>query len=217
MIEIYIDESQIIDWSTRLLGVAKEMSPAVADGMNIYAEQVVNEIAEYISESTGMDNDAAAQLIQVKEASEGDLSIEIDATEALAAVDESDWGRVWDERDLSQFQKEQQMRVVTMGDEGVCPVCADAATKIYTMDQIMNMKAQWAGWEPPTPNILPGDITNFVHPRCRCHAEPYYASGVGRRAPTTGQSRTPPPDWFDMQKMLDYVLAAEKVEVKVEQ
>ncbi len=213
MITVHINENDLMKWLAYLKQVKANTPRAVANGLNVYGEGLIRNISQYVAEETGLDDDDVAGLIEVDWATPENLTLSIDATEAMAAVSESDWSRPWDARDQKQYQKETLVKIVTLADGHDCLVCQDAAEHSpYSMAEIRNMQAKWANYQGSTTGPAPGVRTNLVHPNCRCVIQPWYST---RKLPVTvGSSRTPP-ELFNLQEMSRLVIREVKAEFNV--
>jgi len=213
MIIVTVNESDITRWMGELHDIAERTPGAIANGLNTFGQSVVNEVAQYVAESTGLGDNEVAMMIQVDWATPNDLNLMIDASEAMAATQEADWGRPWEVRDQQQYEKQTLLKIVTMNDGHDCPVCQAAAeASPYTPEDIQNMQAKWSDFSGSTGGAAPGARTNLIHPNCRCQVVPWQSTGS--LPVTTGQSRTPP-DLFNTQNLARVVMDAYKLELKI--
>jgi hypothetical protein len=213
MIIIAVDFSDISRWLNELEDINRRTPGAIAKGLNTFGQSVVDEVAQYVAESTGLGDNEVAMMIQVDWATPDDLNLTIDATEALAATQEADWSRPWDARDQKQYEKQTLLQIVTLNDGHDCPVCqAAAAASPYSAEDIQNLQAKWAHFQGSTGGPAPGVRTNLIHPNCRCQVVPWQS--ITSMSPTTGQSRTPP-DLFNTQNMARVVMDAYKLELRL--
>lgn len=214
MIIVHVDFSDISRWLDELEDINRRTPKAIAQGLNAFGQEVVEDVSYYVSAATGLGDNEVAMMIQVDWATPDNLSLTIDASEALAATQEADWSRPWDARDQSQFEKQTLLKIETLNDGHDCEVCqAAAAASPYTAEDIQNLQAKWADFGGSTAGPAPGARTNLIHPNCRCVAVPFQSIG-SIPSPTTGQSRTPP-DLFNTQNMAQIVMNAYKLELKL--
>lgn len=97
----------------------------------------------------------------------------MDAT-AVFFKDSPNWERPWAKPGDNTFAQQQLLQIVTSGDGMVCEVCQQATNKPWTVEDINNMKARWANFQPP--HAVIGERTNLVHPNCRCRTIPWLPS-----------------------------------------
>ncbi len=94
---------------------------------------------------------------------------------AIALKDSPNWERPWDKPGDSTFSQQQMLQIVTSNDTRVCAVCAEAAANSpYTVEDINALAAKWKDYEPSHAAV--GDMTNLIHPRCRCRTIPWIQS-----------------------------------------
>lgn len=182
--QLKVDASDLLKWARYYENIPRVTKPALARALNTYGNGVVQEVVRVVSDQNGWDPDAVRQRIVTTEADPQHLEYSMDASLVTVGNAQTDWSRDWSNRDTSNFDQDTLVQIITSGDACVCPVCEQVAEDgPYTMQQLNDMQAQWACYVPPTPNIAPGVITNLVHPRCRCVAQPWTSY---RRLPVSG-------------------------------
>lgn len=217
--KLKVNANDLLKWSRYLDELPRRTKPAIARALNTFGEGVVHEIVNYIAQKNSWDPDDVRRRILVKEADPHDLSFTMDAS--LVVPQSQQWQRPWAERDNAEFEQNTLVKIVTQDDGYDCDVCRQIAEQgPYTMDQVVQMQAQWADYNPPTPNIHPGVITNLVHPRCRCVTQPW--SSYRRLAVSiqgqSGQANTSsgPPTRLMTVKQLSKILHDDmQLEIKV--
>ena len=184
MIDINIDVSDLLKWSRYLETIPKKTPTAIARALNTVGDNVVRRIADYVSTGTGLHPDDVASLMTVKRASPSDLTWSIDASQL--APPSLDWSRPWDKpADQEQtFDSSILVKIVTAGDEKVCPVCERLAEQSpYTL--------------PEAQQLLP------VHENCRCLLTSWQAT---RKLPVTfGQNGAMPPELLSTKELGDAI------------
>lgn len=171
MIEIDIKIEDLLHWARDVEDIHRKIPPTVADALNAVGVNVLNKSVQWLSESTGLTPADITSLVSVKEATSQDLTWKMDATAATLMAGPS---QPWTSPGDKTFDSQQLLNIVTSGDEHVCPICEAAAeASPYTVEDIQALAAKWANYQPPTPNLVVGDITNLLHPRCRCATQPW--------------------------------------------
>jgi len=188
----------LVKWGRYFQEMPEVTMGAATNAMNVFGAGTQQAYAQHIAQKYGLDPDDVMRRIVVKEATADDPVWEMDARAAIPP--DADWNRdqTWQGRDTSDFEQNTLVNVITMADGFDCPVCQQVAEEgPYAMSDIMTMQAKWAGYEPPTPNIHPGTITNLVHPRCRCTIQTWQSS---RRMPVAfGGSAGAPQELLTMK------------------
>jgi hypothetical protein len=175
MMSLKVDATDMLKWARYFEEIPRQTKRALAHSMNTYGEGAVEQIVRSISEKNSWDPDEVRSRIMVKEATPNNLNWELDSS--MVVPGSQDWSRPWQQRDQSNFEQNTLVKIVTMDDGWDCDVCRQiAAASPYTMSEVLQMQAKWAGYVPPTPNIHPGVITNLVHPRCRCLTQSWSSS-----------------------------------------
>jgi hypothetical protein len=174
MIQLEIDADDLLKWARFMEEVPKKTPAAIARALNTVGDNVLRVSTDYLAESTGLDTVDIMPLITVKEATPQDLSWSMDAR-AITLQPSPNWERPWESPGDQTFQSQQLLQIVTSGDDNVCPVCAQAALDSpYTAEDISALAARWKDYEPSTPSL--GELTNLLHPRCRCVTMPWQSS-----------------------------------------
>lgn len=184
MLQMDVDLSGLLHFARFLEDLAEETPYAVARALNAAGEEVLTGVVHDIADNTGMDTGTVRNAIVVYQADARNPAWSFDAS-ALSTQKRGD--RPWVTRDSSLFDADELYKIVTYLD--CCPVCEEiAADSPFTGEQIADFAAKWANYQPPTPNILVGEITNLLHPRCRCVTQPW----VGHRRITAQFGRHGP-------------------------
>jgi hypothetical protein len=138
------------------------MDERIAASLNYLGEQAADNIARDVARATGLNEQAARRLIDIRKASRDNLSFEIDVGQALIRSTRRPLPKKkGPKRDETGFYEGQLVNIVTMGDERVCELCEELARNSpYTIEEA---RAQ-----------LPH------HPNCRCSVEDF---GPRRRKP----------------------------------
>jgi len=183
-----VDASDLLKWARYIDDIPRYTKPALAKALNTFGEGMVHETIHQLADKYGWDEDSIRQRLVVQEADEHHLEFSMDASQIVRP--QQNWSRPWQSRDESDTYDQDTLMNIVVFDEHCCEVCSEAAAEgPYTMSQIMELQAKWAGYEPPTPNILPGPITNLIHPRCRCSAQPWSSyRRLPVSFPSTGQA-----------------------------
>jgi hypothetical protein len=165
-----VDASGILEWSAYLDQIPKKTKPAIAKALNDYGRGVAAGAAEMIAQNYDLDPHEVLKEIDIREATPERLVWEMDAS--TVAPPPPDWERPWDKRSTSEFDKQNLVNIVTVGDHVTCEICEEAEENSpYTMEEINNLAAKWQHWEPPAG--VTGTRTNLLHPNCRCSIVPY--------------------------------------------
>jgi hypothetical protein len=169
--ELIVEAEDLVKWARYFDQVPRRIKPAVAKAINYIGSTLVDQTAKFISDSTGLDEDAVRGMIRVSEATPNDWEWSMDASQV--APPSLDWSRPWDKPASSGgFDDNTLVKVVTMDDELVCQICQDAADDSpYTLTEAQAM--------------LP------LHKNCRCLMQAFYSM---RRLPVTfaGPGVVPP-------------------------
>lgn len=175
MLSLHVNVDDLLTWSRYLNEVPKRNAVSIARAMNALGDGIVRNMAQDLSDQTGVGYQDAIGMFQVTEASETSLRWAVDAEQALAEGETARpmGGRNWGKRDTSNFKEGQLVNIITLGDEKVCEICERAAEEgPYELEEARAM--------------LP------LHPNCRCvlwEARMYrrvpvrFSSDIGARMP----------------------------------
>jgi dipeptidyl aminopeptidase/acylaminoacyl peptidase len=175
VIHVQIETDDLLKWAGYFDELPKKTPDAIARALNSVGGNVLEISVDYFAEGSGLDAVDVRPLIEVHEATAGSLRWMMDAS-AVVLMDSPNWERPWDKPDTGgNFQAQQTLQIVTSGDGRVCAVCAQAAEDSpYTVEDINKLKAKWKDWNPPRPGA--GEMTNLIHPYCRCRTVPWIQS-----------------------------------------
>jgi hypothetical protein len=162
MIELHIDADDLLKWSRYLREISERTPAAIARGMNTYGQNVARAAVQFMSQTTGVDYEDINNLVHIKEATPEDLTWELDASNLVPPS--LDWSRPWDTPDDGSFDTQTLVKIVTMQDDLVCPICKAAAENSpYTVAEAEGLRQGY-------------DIDGFLHPHCRCGIQPWESS-----------------------------------------
>ena len=174
MIHVLIETSDLVKWAGYFDDVSKKSPEILSGALNSVGDDVVRISVDYFAEATGLDAADVRPMLEVHPASPGNLRWVMDAS-AVVLKDSPNWERPWDKPGDDTFSQQQTLAIVTSGDARVCQVCAQAAANSpYTVEDINVLAAKWKDWHPPQPGA--GEMTNLIHPYCRCRTVPWIQS-----------------------------------------
>ena len=174
MIHVQIETDDLLKWAGYFDELPKKTPEAIARALNSVGGNVLEISVDYFAEGTGLDAADVRPLIEVREATAGSLRWVMDAG-AVALMDSPNWERPWDKPGDNTFSQQQLLQIVTSNDTKVCEVCAQAAENSpYTVEDINALAAKWKDFHPPQPGV--GEMTNLIHPYCRCCTVPWIQS-----------------------------------------
>jgi len=162
---IHVDADDLLRWARYLETIPRKTRPAVARALNVAGEGIVNGVVRYFVDKNDWPSDVVRNMIIVKEATPENWTWSMDATEL--SPQSYEWSRPWEARDKGDFDKQALVKIITSGDESVCPVCTDAAEHSpYTMEEIAALQAKWANYVPDEGIIASSFRSNLLHPNC---------------------------------------------------
>lgn len=167
MVDITLSTDDILKWARHFEQIPQQVPVAVSNAMNYIGENLVREVADYISSTTDIDPQALIRQINVKQATPDDMTWTMDASDI--APPSLNWSNPWMRPPADNtFDGDTLVNVVTMGDEVVCEKCQDAAEAgPYQMADAMQLNPYGNG---------------LIHPNCRCMIAPFYSY---RKLPVT--------------------------------
>jgi hypothetical protein len=186
MIEINIQTDDLLKWARFMNNVPKRTPIAVSRALNTVGDNVAHNVAQYIADQTGFDPSDVFGTFEIREATPDHLTWSLDNS---AMSTKMDWSRPWATTNDTGFQDRQLVKVVTRGDENVCPQCIEVADHSpYTLEEVQGMNPYGYG------SGKTADATDLVHPNCRCEVQAWQATRVlpvavaGSDAPPTAVS-----------------------------
>ena len=170
--EITVDASDLRKLARYYADMPRVTARSAATALNEVGAAILESTLRAIAERNAQDPNELRQRVIVKEADPENLVWDMDAS--LIVAPSVDWNRPWETRGQDACEGDTLVNIITSEDECTCQVCQDyAADNPHTLDDVLQHQAQWADYVPPTPNKCPGTITNLMHPRCRCVAQPW--------------------------------------------
>jgi hypothetical protein len=158
MIDVSVDVSELLNWARLMNRMPRKTPAAIARGLNTVGDNIAHNAAHVMAEATGLDPNDVFEMIEVKQATPGDLNWSMDASKV--APPSMDWSRPWDKR--TGFQDNELVKVVTFGDNDVCEKCLDVEEHSpYTLEEVNSMNPYGNG---------------IVHPNCRCMVQNWQAT-----------------------------------------
>jgi hypothetical protein len=174
VIEVHILNDDLLKWAGYFGELPKRTPEVLANALNSVGDNVLQISVDYFAEGTGLDAADVRPLVEVQEATPGNLRWMMDAS-AVVLKDSPNWERPWDKPGDNTFSQQQTLQIVTSGDRQVCPVCVEAAANSpYTVEDINKLAAKWKDYKPPY--AVSGERTNLIHPNCRCQTQPWASS-----------------------------------------
>ena len=173
VIEIKIQAADLLKWGEQLDEFCKDVPIMFSSVLNKLGNSALQTSTDYLSAQTGLDGIDVRNAIQIHEATPQDLLWTMDAR-SVTLEPSPNWARPWQAPGDNTFNQQQLLRVVTSGDGRVCEICANAAEKPWTVEDINAAAAKWKDFQPPHPVV--GERSNLLHPNCRCHTVPWDAS-----------------------------------------
>ena len=173
MIEIKIQYDDLLKWSEQLEEFCKDVPMMFSGVLNKLGNRALETSIDYLSAQTGLDNVDVRNATLVLEATPQDLIWAMDAR-SVTLEPSPNWARPWQAPGDNTFSQQQLLRVVTSGDGRVCEICAAAAEKPWTVEDINAAAAKWKDFQPPY--AVAGERSNLLHPNCRCRTVPWDAS-----------------------------------------
>lgn len=191
MIRIVTTALRVFEWLKRL-----DFRPAIARALNRAGNEATLNISAYLAKQTGFSDEAIKSTLKIKEATPENLDYHIDASEI--APPSRDWSRPWDTRQEIDNTRE-LVKLITIGDERVCPICAAAADhNPYTPDEIKGLRV--AGYD---------GSNGIVHFGCRCMLGKWFGD---RPMPVTfGRGGEMPPELLDVRRIGSRIAAEIKL------
>jgi hypothetical protein len=170
MIELTVDTTDILRIADEFIQAPGATNIAIAQGLNKFGGEVKAGMLEYLSVTTGLDQEAIESVTVVNEATPGSLVWQIDASQALVKNSEA-WQRPWQIGSDTTFAQNVLLDIITQSD--CCEVCSRAAQEgPYTAEQVSMIAAEWANFVPTGLSWLSAlsraPVTNLLHPNCRC-------------------------------------------------
>ena len=163
MIEIKIQYDDLLKWGEQLEEFCKDVPMMFSSVLNKLGNSALETSIDYLSAQTGLDNVDVRNATLVLEATPQDLIWAMDAR-SVTLEPSPNWARPWQAPGDNTFSQQQLLRVVTSGDGRVCEICAAAAEKPWTVEDINAAAAKWKDFQPPYPVV--GERSNLLHPNC---------------------------------------------------
>ena len=161
MIEIKIQAADLLKWGEQLDEFCKDVPIMFSSVLNKLGDSALQTSTDYLSAQTGLDGIDVRNAIQIHEATPQDLLWAMDAR-SVTLEPSPNWARPWQAPGDNTFNQQQLLRVVTSGDGRVCEICAAAAEKPWTVEDINAAAAKWKDFQPPYPVV--GERSNLLHP-----------------------------------------------------
>lgn len=155
MVDIVFNATDILKYARYYDELPKKIKPALANALNFIGKTVVDKTVDYIEQTSGLNTADIREMIEVHEATPENLNWDMDASRV--APPSLDWSRPWDKAQSDVFDDSTLVKIITMEDEKVCPICERAADESpYTLTEAQEM--------------LP------LHPNCRCLLQAFSSS-----------------------------------------
>jgi hypothetical protein len=174
VIHVLIQTDDLLKWAGYFGELPKRTPEVLANALNSVGDNVLQISVDYFAEGTGLDAVDVRPLMEVQEATPGNLRWVMDAS-AVVLKDAPNWERPWQKPGDDTFSQQQLLQIITSGDHQVCEVCAQAAADSpYTVEDINKLAAKFANKLPEY--AVYGERTNLIHPYCRCRTVPWIQS-----------------------------------------
>lgn len=165
MFKLYFKTDRLLKWAKHFQELPGKTSNALVDALNTAGDAVVKEMARKISQTTGFSQSKVKRFLTVKRATESDKSFKISQEVLPPSLD---WSRPWS-KPSSVTDDEELVKIVTMEDEAVCPICQEAAAhNPYKMSDIRRMLSRWEHTSHP----------GLLHPNAVLEGSTFAAYGL---------------------------------------
>jgi hypothetical protein len=160
--EIKADVSDLLKFARLLGNIPAATNANVARAINTSGRNIMLATARRIADRTGLSVEAVVARIKITPATPSNWQWKMDLSELPPAGDMEEEEDV----DLARADADILVKIVTAGDEMVCPICNDAASENpYSLSEIHDMQA--------TRFLGEGEDVGLLHPHCRCVLKPY--------------------------------------------
>lgn len=155
MFKFSFKTDRLLKWAKYFEELPRKTSSAIVKALNTAGDAVVREMVRKISRSTGFSQAKVRKYIKVTKATESKKSYRIKQEVLPPSLD---WSRPW-QKPKSVTDPDEMVKIITMEDDNVCPICRDAAEhNPYKMSDIRRMLSKWEHTTHP----------GLLHPNCRC-------------------------------------------------